>query len=186
MSSEVYDEMRISLLKGLENLLVKTLLYVSHARRSTVRPNDVVKGYKIFGKHFYGVSERNTYDRSPKIKIYAAGTNKKNKRKKGNRSISEMRFYQRQVGVFFSYKTFGNLVREKAYQFDNTHVRFGEGSLDVLQEIIEAELKKLAANSQLCCLNRVSRVLKPKDVNLALKIMSEQKNSIFKKQTKDK
>lgn len=180
LSSISYDEIRYFMKKSIENLIEKILLFLDYVRRKTVNPNDVVNVYRLFGKKFYGVLPHNNYIASKKITIMPVKKLEGRKRGKGKLAIREINFYQNQDGVFFAYKPFGDFVREIA-QYKKDDVRFGGGSLHVIQEIIECEMKALVNNANLCCLHRVSKVVKPKDIQMAAKMMIENSNgkSIF-------
>ena len=88
------------------------------------------------------------------------------RRRPGNRSLLEIKWYQKHTSMLILLLSFSRLVREVAQDF-KTELRFQSSALAALQEGVEAFLVGLLEDSQLCMIHSGRKTLMPKDMHLA-------------------
>ena len=99
----------------------------------------------------------------------------KNKRKRQDNWIKEVKHYQSTINFLIARKPFQRLVREigqEIYQSFTT-IRWTEESFEALQTASEDYLIEILAKSQMQSIHRNSETIEPKDMQIVLQMMKK-------------
>jgi histone H3/H4 len=88
----------------------------------------------------------------------------------GEKSLREIRFYQRNTDLLIRKLPFARLVREVQTYFTRKEYRWQKDAMLALQEAAEAHLCGLFEDAYLCTIHAKRVTLMPKDIQLARRI----------------
>jgi histone H3 len=97
------------------------------------------------------------------------------RRRPGEAALAEIRLMQKSVGLIISKAAMSRLVREVAQSIPGhkTDLRWSRHALEAIHEAVEAYAVRLFERSNLCAIHGNRVTIKPKDMDLVLKISEE-------------
>jgi len=103
---------------------------------------------------------------------FIGGVKKPHRFRPGTVCLREIRRYQKSTELLIRRGTFARLVREIAQDY-KTDLRFQTAAINALQEVTEAYLVGLFADSNLCAIHARRTTVQPKDFQLARRLRGE-------------
>ena len=98
---------------------------------------------------------------------------RRRKYRPGTRSLMEIWYYQKRVGLICSRRCFNLLIREVANDLHFADKRWQGSAIEAIQEAAEIYLTTLLEDTNLCCIHRKHVTIEPKDMQLARRIRNE-------------
>lgn len=179
ISGSVYEEMRGIIRVYMEMVIQNALIYCEHARRKAVKSDDVLHALERLTagtstiKKLYHTGE----SKASKCKLYKTSEHtgdKKPRKKRGTRALSEIRFYQKTSVdcVHFAKDPFKRLVREIAQDL-MSDLGFTAAAIVTIQLATESYVIQLFEKAVMLAIHAHREMVYPKDLQLLRRISGE-------------
>jgi histone H3/H4 len=167
VSGLVYEEIRGLMMEFLVEIVKELSIILEHNKQNTVSARYAVDVLKNRGVRLYGFSDKNLLDEDDEVI-----KTKKSKKQAGDKSIAEIRKYQKSTELLIRSLPFQRVVREIAQDYQvqvddqNRDMKFSADSLLALQHATEGYFVDLLAKANLAAIHAHRVTLFPKDISL--------------------